>query len=458
MNDCNHPLICIDTGNCRCTYEETCSFDSNPRYLDRIVHQHEKLNNQSDWPGALRSVEQVFFPRMRRILSMIDFPTVHVTTPAFNWSDVPARHKGFVGGACYIEDYLMILPLTSLGWNISARDADLILVPYVHGWVVVSSSPYLFFCCCLFYINTFTKNWQPPERYTLLGDWVLQTINTTEYYDPDKVIIIFVHDRGACNGPTRGVWEAASWGWDKRYWAIEKGIALQAMSDYNTECYWPERDVVIPSTTCVHPKLWQVVTQVTNTTLKRSGERSILVMFGGSIWGGGAMVRRSLMCDRNFPGPLKTMWGWEFEDHGYKDYIDALLDARFCPLPGGTTGWTSRFVDVIVAGCIPVLLSDRSHYPFSEILDFSKFSIRIPETQVYHLESILLSIDEERLEDMQRNLLAIRHVFLYPPTPPAVPEEELARNGPLHFIMLIARLRTLTHFPRALSSDALEDD
>lgn len=90
-------------------------------------------------------------------------------------------------------------------------------------------------------------------------------------------------------------------------------------------------------------------------------------------------------------------------------------------------------------------MSEGTHYPFADILDYSKFSVRISPTELDHVEHILRAIPLEKVESMQAHLVAIRDAFLY--STDENPEEELERRGPLWFALQSARVRLSTSYP-----------
>ena len=137
-----------------------------------------------------------------------------------------------------------------------------------------------------------------------------------------------------------------------------------------------------------------------------------------------------------------------------------LSQARFCPQPAGIagmftakslfwanpfSGWSFRVQDAIYAGCIPVFMSDGTHYPFADILDYSKFSVRVSPTEFDHLEHILRDIPLEKVESMQAHLISAREAFIY--SSDERPEEELERKGPLWYALQSARVRLSTEYP-----------
>jgi hypothetical protein len=120
------------------------------------------------------------------------------------------------------------------------------------------------------------------------------------------------------------------------------------------------------------------------------------------------------------------------------------------------TGWSPRTNDAIYAGCIPVLTAEGTHYPFADILDWSKFSVRLLPTQLDRIEQILGDIPLAKVEELQANLVLIREAFLY--STDEVPEEELERRGPMYFALQGAGMRLRMRYPADGHVGLLEDE
>lgn len=90
---------------------------------------------------------------------------------------------------------------------------------------------------------------------------------------------------------------------------------------------------------------------------------------------------------------------WENERPGEPSHTRLLFDSTFALLPRACGYALSyRMVESMNAGCVPVIISDGYVLPFSERLDYGRFSIRVAESDVEHLPAIL----EARLPDADR--------------------------------------------------------
>ena len=98
-----------------------------------------------------------------------------------------------------------------------------------------------------------------------------------------------------------------------------------------------------------------------------------------------------------------------------------------------------------LSGCIPVLFGDQTHHPFWDFLDWTKFSVNIPDNQVNRLEEILLSYTWLEIQHLQTNLILVRDAFLYPAEPDMSPN--LKDRGPFFFAMHSTALLRKTLYP-----------
>ena len=61
-------------------------------------------------------------------------------------------------------------------------------------------------------------------------------------------------------------------------------------------------------------------------------------------------------------------------------YADGALHADFCVVIRGDTGAAAHaLVDAAAAGCVPLLIGDALHLPFSRLLPYANFSVHIDE-------------------------------------------------------------------------------
>jgi hypothetical protein len=98
-------------------------------------------------------------------------------------------------------------------------------------------------------------------------------------------------------------------------------------------------------------------------------------------------------------------------------YLEGMLHSTFCLVPKGDTPTSRRLFDAIVAGCIPVVVSDGIYLPFDGFLDWGKFGIKVMEKDVLAegrvIPDFIERIPQEAIKEMRANLLSVREDFIY---------------------------------------------
>ena len=81
-------------------------------------------------------------------------------------------------------------------------------------------------------------------------------------------------------------------------------------------------------------------------------------------------------------------------------YIQEMSDSNSCLYSSGWTGWSGRLADIILAGCVPLILNDGIVLPFEEVLDWRGFSVKLLEAHIDELPSVLddLRVNGEHYE------------------------------------------------------------
>ncbi|XP_069596111.1 exostosin-2 [Ranitomeya imitator] len=84
------------------------------------------------------------------------------------------------------------------------------------------------------------------------------------------------------------------------------------------------------------------------------------------------------------------------------DYPLVLQEASFCLVLRGARLGQAILSDVLQAGCVPVLVADSYVLPFSEVLDWKRASVVIPEEKILEMYSVLQNLPPRQVEEMQR--------------------------------------------------------
>lgn len=451
-NLCDHPTVCVDTGDCACG-QASCL--PRPRFpfhdyanLPYLSYPPPKLSLHWDDieavdPDALSGLVErstwlnVLRPGARRYLSRKpDFPSISVTKLPDDVekarADDPEKYDKVQTEwhGCYSADSVM------------ERGAKLLSHDYKRDDLV------------------FLPHWSYTLRFPPVGEWVNNAVqhHLPGGFDTSDMIVPFTFDWGRCQTILHNLYRVRDW--SQSVPECKRASAWQPMGDINSPCYFMDQDVVVPARTCLQEELRTTFGNLAD--VKPARMRSTLVTFKGSPNGAGSSVRQKLVCDRPYKkargkltgaNDLPSYWGQlkpssrptAAPSSPSKLYMDTIGDAIFCPLPRGTTGWATRTSDVIYAGCIPVLLGDQTHHPFWDILDWAKFSVQINDYDIENIEKILLSYTWDDIQRMQTNLMLVRDAFLYPAE--GNMEANLKERVPFFYAMHSAYLLKNTKFP-----------
>uniref|UniRef100_A0ACD5VNK7 Uncharacterized protein n=1 Tax=Avena sativa TaxID=4498 RepID=A0ACD5VNK7_AVESA len=144
---------------------------------------------------------------------------------------------------------------------------------------------------------------------------------------------------------------------------------------------------------------------------KPASQRSILAFFAGQMHG---RVRPILL------------WHWGDKDADMRiysrlprritrrmNYVQHMKSSKYCICPMGYEVNSPRIVEAIYYECVPVIIADNFVLPFDDVLDWSAFSVVVPERDVPRLKEVLLEIPESRYVAMQSNVRKVQRHFLW---------------------------------------------
>lgn len=148
---------------------------------------------------------------------------------------------------------------------------------------------------------------------------------------------------------------------------------------------------------------------------KRVSQRPILAFFAGNMHG---RVRPILLKhwndkddDIRVYGPLPPRVTRKMT------YIQHMKSSKYCICPMGYEVNSPRIIEAIYYECVPVIIADNFVLPFSEILDWSAFSVVVAEKDIPKLKEILTAIPLRRYLTMQINVKMVQKHFLWNPRP-----------------------------------------
>lgn len=141
---------------------------------------------------------------------------------------------------------------------------------------------------------------------------------------------------------------------------------------------------------------------------RSASERPILAFFAGGNHG---PVRPILF--RHWHGRDEEIQIHEYLPRATATaYYDFMNKSRYCVCPSGYEVASPRIVEAIYSECVPVLISEHYVLPFSDVLKWEEFSVKIALSDIPKLKSILESIGMERYVKMQSNVKKVKKHFV----------------------------------------------
>ncbi|KAJ4831041.1 hypothetical protein Tsubulata_001771 [Turnera subulata] len=176
---------------------------------------------------------------------------------------------------------------------------------------------------------------------------------------------------------------------------------IRVLCNANTsEMFQPNRDVSIPE---IKTLGWHLGLPEKGV---RPSKRSILAFFAGGVHGEIRRVLLEYWKDRDV----------EIQVHEYLDkkqnYFKLMGQSKFCLCPSGYEVASPREVTAIQLGCVPVIISNNYSLPFSDVLDWSKFTVQIPPEKIPEIKTILKGISQRRYLTLQKRVQQVRRHFV----------------------------------------------
>ncbi|KAF8082060.1 hypothetical protein N665_0850s0011 [Sinapis alba] len=101
---------------------------------------------------------------------------------------------------------------------------------------------------------------------------------------------------------------------------------------------------------------------------------------------------------------------------GELDYKEMMRTSRFCICPSGHEVASPRVPEAIYSGCVPVLISENYVLPFSDVLNWEKFSVSVSVKEIPELKRILMDIPEDRYKKLYEGVKQVqRHILVNDP-------------------------------------------
>ncbi|KAI4344186.1 hypothetical protein L6164_011440 [Bauhinia variegata] len=133
--------------------------------------------------------------------------------------------------------------------------------------------------------------------------------------------------------------------------------------------------------------------------------RPILAFFAGRLHG----RIREILLDR-WKGKDGEMQVYDLLPK-HLNYQELMGKSKFCLCPSGYEVASPRLVESINAGCVPVIISDYYELPFSDVLDWTKFSIFIPPKNISEIKTLLKGVSQARYLKLYKMVIRVRRHF-----------------------------------------------
>ena len=181
-------------------------------------------------------------------------------------------------------------------------------------------------------------------------------------------------------------------------------------------------ELVLPKNTLVFgacygdiplPLIYEDTTNKLFNTQRLEQQRKILGSFVGT-YTHSLRQKMFLSIGRNSSFKFQTTDTWtnSVSQPQADTFIRTTLNSKFCLAPRGFGRSSFRFFEAIQLDTIPVYFWDDIEWlPYKDILDYSKFSVSIHESQINKTPEILKSISNEKYVSMVEELKRVRHYF-----------------------------------------------
>jgi len=219
--------------------------------------------------------------------------------------------------------------------------------------------------------------------------------------------------------------------------SIKSGIFLVHNGQFTLDEFTPLKDIPVPPdlTGYNFPSYFELPVQ-------KRPKKKWLVHFGGTVIPANIKDARGEFYSRGVRQYIKKHFS---SDHEFRitgtrvsTYVRDMMSSVFCLCPEGWHAWNPRPYQAVLLGCIPVLLSEEIELAFEDVLDYSKFMVRIRPSNIRILKRILKSIPVHEVKAMQEELTKVWRFFSY------------GKNGLAKYMIVRAldRRRTVNHIRR----------
>lgn len=179
-------------------------------------------------------------------------------------------------------------------------------------------------------------------------------------------------------------------------------------------CVDPNKDLVIPA---MFPKL--KFSESPFLSDKKAVNREFLAVHKGRVmdflpkYSRGSRQNLTKLCrEKHWWEKYRIYIGEANPSNSTLSYSELLTRSIFCPVLMGE-GFTTRFEDAVMHGCIPVVIMDDVLGDFETILRIEEFSLRVSFADMSKLPEILQAVPKKDIDRMQNNIQRIWNRYVY---------------------------------------------
>ncbi|ETO13240.1 hypothetical protein RFI_24130 [Reticulomyxa filosa] len=82
-----------------------------------------------------------------------------------------------------------------------------------------------------------------------------------------------------------------------------------------------------------------------------------------------------------------SVGNWDKTAGNFFNYSDLVLHSHFCLVIAGDMVWSYRLMDVMSAGCIPVIVANGWTLPFENLIDWKNYVLFIDENLIINMDA-----------------------------------------------------------------------
>merc|ERR1711871_1334878 len=93
-----------------------------------------------------------------------------------------------------------------------------------------------------------------------------------------------------------------------------------------------------------------------------------------------------------------------------------MYNSKFCIVPDGFSSISARLYEVLMHGCVPVVISEAFHGAFEHSLNWAQLALFVKRRDVPAIPDLLRAVSEERYRSMHATIMQI-HAALHLESP-----------------------------------------